>query len=131
MLMWEVSVGLPPFMNHEHNYDLALNIINEQQEAFHSKLYDFNIPTNIDDFGRSSNKNNKRNSIVIEAGSTRLTGVFKKLRVNSKSVNIQNKYYENTIRQPQTCDIDDDDDYNNPNLHSEEQEELEIPNDGF
>ncbi|CAB4472819.1 unnamed protein product [Rhizophagus irregularis] len=103
----------------------------KQQEAFHSKLYDFNIPTNIDDFGRSSNKNNKRNSIVIEAGSTRLTGVFKKLRVNSKSVNIQNKYYENTIRQPQTCDIDDDDDYNNPNLHSEEQEELEIPNDGF
>ncbi|POG62854.1 hypothetical protein GLOIN_2v1691815 [Rhizophagus irregularis DAOM 181602=DAOM 197198] len=107
------------------------NATEEQQEAFHSKLYDFNIPTNIDDFGRSSNKNNKRNSIVIEAGSTRLTGVFKKLRVNSKSVNIQNKYYENTIRQPQTCDIDDDDDYNNPNLHSEEQEELEIPNDGF
>ncbi|CAB4418186.1 unnamed protein product [Rhizophagus irregularis] len=112
-------------------YGLTQNPSNEQQEAFHSKLYDFNIPTNIDDFGRSSNKNNKRNSIVIEAGSTRLTGVFKKLRVNSKSVNIQNKYYENTIRQPQTCDIDDDDDYNNPNLHSEEQEELEIPNDGF
>ncbi|RGB36903.1 hypothetical protein C1646_813744 [Rhizophagus diaphanus] len=29
-------------------------------------------------------------------------------------------------------DIDDEDEvYNNPNLHSEEQDELEIPDDGF
>ncbi|CAB5350249.1 unnamed protein product [Rhizophagus irregularis] len=85
--------------------------ISKEQEAFHSKLYDFNIPENIDDFGQSSNQNNKRNSNVIEAGNTRLTKVFKKLRVNSSK--------------------SDDDEYNNPNLHSEEQEEFEIPNDGF
>ncbi|RGB42057.1 kinase-like domain-containing protein [Rhizophagus diaphanus] len=165
MLMWEISSGQPPFNNYEHDYDLALKIINgmrpkmrseiplkyknlmeqcwnanpserpdaytlrenireiklyyqnnpnelpqlianidkeanytnissklftskihkfenlpepknateEEQEAFHSKLYDFNIPKNIDDFGQASNQNNKRNSNVIEAGNTRLT----------------------------------------------------------
>ncbi|CAB4440307.1 unnamed protein product [Rhizophagus irregularis] len=104
--MWEISSGQPPFNNHEHDYDLALNIIN----AFHSKLYDFNIPENIDDFGQSSKQNSKIISNIIKAGSKRLSKVFKKLQINSKS---------------------DDDEYNNPNLHSEEQEEFEIPNDGF
>jgi hypothetical protein len=26
--MWEISSGQPPFINHEHDYDLAMNIIN-------------------------------------------------------------------------------------------------------
>ncbi|GET60286.1 kinase-like domain-containing protein [Rhizophagus irregularis DAOM 181602=DAOM 197198] len=28
MIMWEISSGQPPFVNHEHNYYLAMNIIN-------------------------------------------------------------------------------------------------------
>ena len=28
MLMWEISSGQPPFINCEHNYDLAMNIVN-------------------------------------------------------------------------------------------------------
>ncbi|EXX69544.1 Sps1p [Rhizophagus irregularis DAOM 197198w] len=28
MLMWEVSSGQPPFINYEHDYDLAMNIVN-------------------------------------------------------------------------------------------------------
>jgi serine/threonine protein kinase len=28
MLMWEISSGQPPFNNYEHDYDLAMNIIN-------------------------------------------------------------------------------------------------------
>ncbi|EXX78471.1 Cla4p [Rhizophagus irregularis DAOM 197198w] len=28
MLMWEISSGQPPFINYEHDYDLAMNIIN-------------------------------------------------------------------------------------------------------
>ncbi|PKK75473.1 kinase-like protein [Rhizophagus irregularis] len=28
MLMWEISSGQPPFINHEHDYDLVMNIIN-------------------------------------------------------------------------------------------------------
>ncbi|GBC12414.2 kinase-like domain-containing protein [Rhizophagus irregularis DAOM 181602=DAOM 197198] len=114
------------------NMDKKISYANAS--TFHSKLFDFNIPKNIDDFGQSSNQNNKRNSNVIEAGNTRLTKVFKKLRVNSKSVDIQNNYYRDKIQQSssQTGDNDDDDDeYNNPNLHSEEQEEFEIPDEGF
>ncbi|CAB4445865.1 unnamed protein product [Rhizophagus irregularis] len=102
------------------------NATEEEQEAFHSKLYDFNIPENIDDFGQSSKQNSKRIT-----GSKRLSKVFKKLQINSKSVDIQNNNYRDTTHQPQTGNIDDDDEYNNPNLHSEEQEEFEIPNDGF
>ncbi|RGB40014.1 hypothetical protein C1646_688682, partial [Rhizophagus diaphanus] len=26
--MWEISSGQPPFINYEHDYDLAINIIN-------------------------------------------------------------------------------------------------------
>ncbi|EXX74015.1 Cla4p [Rhizophagus irregularis DAOM 197198w] len=28
MLMWEISSGQPPFVNHEHDYNLVMNIIN-------------------------------------------------------------------------------------------------------
>ncbi|PKK63110.1 hypothetical protein RhiirC2_686138 [Rhizophagus irregularis] len=28
MLMWEISSGQPPFINHEHDYNLVINIIN-------------------------------------------------------------------------------------------------------
>src|SRR5437868_1297588 len=28
MLMWEISSGIPPFINYEYNYDLAMKIIN-------------------------------------------------------------------------------------------------------
>src|SRR3954469_22636555 len=28
MLMWEISSGQPPFINYDHDYDLAMNIIN-------------------------------------------------------------------------------------------------------
>ncbi|EXX68928.1 kinase-like domain-containing protein [Rhizophagus irregularis DAOM 181602=DAOM 197198] len=28
MLMWEISSGQPPFINYEHNYYLAMNIVN-------------------------------------------------------------------------------------------------------
>ncbi|CAB4424303.1 unnamed protein product [Rhizophagus irregularis] len=193
ILLWEISSGQPPFNNHKHDYDLALNIINgirpniiseiplkyknlmiqcwnanslerpdtnmllreireimlyyqnnpnelpqlnvnidkkinyentsnklftskihkfedlpepknatrEEQEAFYSKLYDFNLPKNIDDFGQSSNQNSKRINNIIKASSERLSKVFKNLQINSKS---------------------DDDECNNPNLHSEEQE---------
>jgi serine/threonine protein kinase len=28
ILIWEISSGQPPFVNYEHNYDLAMNIVN-------------------------------------------------------------------------------------------------------
>ncbi|RGB25685.1 kinase-like domain-containing protein [Rhizophagus diaphanus] len=62
------------------------NATEEEQEAFHSKSYDFNIP---------NNSNNEK-----------LSKEFKKLQIFSN---------------------DDDEVYNNPNFHSKEQDELEIP----
>ncbi|CAB5349572.1 unnamed protein product [Rhizophagus irregularis] len=85
----------------------------EGQEAFHSKTYDFSIPDNIEDFNNSNdqkiNKTSKMNSIFKE---------------------IQKDYKKETI-QVKGPVIDDDEIHNNPNLHSEEQDEFEIPDDGF
>ncbi|CAB4435749.1 unnamed protein product [Rhizophagus irregularis] len=110
------------------------NATEDEQEAFHSKLYDFSIPDNIDDIGKSSNqniKNTSRISNVIKAGSKKLSKVFKKLQINSKN-DIQNSYDRETIQQNPNVDIIDEDEvHNNPNLHSEDQDEFEIPDDGF
>ncbi|CAB4488403.1 unnamed protein product [Rhizophagus irregularis] len=121
------------------------NATEEEQEVFHSKLYDFNIPNKINDF----NKSNEQYSKKLSSDSEKLPKEF---------INLQNsnKYDEKEIIQQQMKrkdididddekeiiqqrtkrqnigDVDDDDEvYNNPNLHSEEQDELEIPDDGF
>ncbi|PKC63809.1 kinase-like protein [Rhizophagus irregularis] len=220
MLMWEISSGQPPFINHEHDYNLAMNIINgirprivsgtpveyknlmeqcwdavpskrpdigtliikiremnlyyqsitdesfqseiyknleqdktnsninsrlftskihqfenlpeprnateEELEAFHSnKSYDFNIPNNIDDFNKSSNQNSKASKIssIYKANSKRLSKMFEKLQIKNKTTQ-QTKGATNIANF-----IDEDEAYNNPNFHSEEQNELEIPDD--
>ncbi|EXX55693.1 Cdc15p [Rhizophagus irregularis DAOM 197198w] len=92
------------------------NATEEEQEVFHSKLYDFNIPNNINDF----NGSNKQYS-----DSEKLPKEFINLQINSNKI-IQQQMKRKDI------DIDDEDEvYNDPNLHSEEQDELEIPDDGF
>ncbi|GES79161.1 kinase-like domain-containing protein [Rhizophagus clarus] len=221
MLMWEISFGLPPFINYNHDYNLVIKIISgmrpkirseipseykslmeqcwdadpskrpdidtllkkiieiksyyrnkpdelppitevlnketsnntsnklftskihkfenlpepknateEEQEAFHSKPYDFNIPNNIDDFDKSSDQDRNNNSKiynVIKVNSRDLYKEFKKLQINSEN-NIQSYYNRNTIQLSQSVDINDDDDiHNNPNFHSIEHDKLEIP----
>ncbi|POG71846.1 kinase-like domain-containing protein [Rhizophagus irregularis DAOM 181602=DAOM 197198] len=82
-------------------------------EVFHSKLYDFNIPNDINDFNKSNEQNSSKSSKVITIfrdSNKKLSKLFKKLQIKSN---------------------DDDEVYNNPNLHSKEQDELEIPDDGF
>ncbi|GBC07451.1 hypothetical protein RclHR1_07480011 [Rhizophagus clarus] len=225
MLMWEISFGLPPFINYNHDYNLVIKIISgmrpkirseipseykslmeqcwdadpskrpdidtllkkiieiksyyrnkpdelppitevlnketsnntsnklftskihkfenlpepknateEEQEAFHSKPYDFNIPNNIDDFDKSSDQDRNNNSKiynVIKVNSRDLYKEFKKLQINSEN-NIQSYYNRNTIQLSQSVDINDDDDiHNNPNFHSIEHDKLEIPDDKF
>ncbi|CAB5374792.1 unnamed protein product [Rhizophagus irregularis] len=99
------------------------NATEEEQEAFHSKLYDFNIPNNINDFNKSNEQNSNKSSEVITGDtSEKLPEEFKKLQINSN-----NDEKEKTQKY-----VDEDDDvYNNPNLHSKEQDELEIPDDGI
>ncbi|POG81482.1 hypothetical protein GLOIN_2v1508304 [Rhizophagus irregularis DAOM 181602=DAOM 197198] len=91
------------------------NATEEEQEAFHSKLYDFNIPNNSKD----SNK--------------KLSKLFKKLQINSIGKNNDEKEITQQQIKRQSINVDDYDDevYNNPNFHSKEQDELEIPDDGF
>ncbi|PKK60913.1 hypothetical protein RhiirC2_792610, partial [Rhizophagus irregularis] len=96
------------------------NATEEEQEAFHSnKSYDFHIPDNIEDFNKLSSK---KNSI------SKISSIFKEPQ---KMANIQNDYKIEAM-QRQTMnhhikDNDEDEMYNNPNLHSEEQDELELP----
>ncbi|RGB39623.1 kinase-like domain-containing protein [Rhizophagus diaphanus] len=95
----------------------------EELEAFHSNKYDFNIPNNIDDFNKLSNQNSKASKIssIFKADNKKLSKVFKKLQINDEIM-------QQTKRRPNIGDSNDEDEtYNNPNFHSEEQNELEIP----
>ncbi|CAB5395679.1 unnamed protein product [Rhizophagus irregularis] len=107
------------------------HIIIEEQEAFHSKLYDFNIPNNVTDFNKSNEQNSSKSSKVITIfrdSSKKLSKLFKKLQIKS---NDDEKEIIQQIKR-QNINVDDDDEiYNNPNFHSKEQDELEIPDDGF
>ncbi|GBC20337.2 kinase-like domain-containing protein [Rhizophagus irregularis DAOM 181602=DAOM 197198] len=99
--------------------------IKEELEVFHSKPYDFSIPTNIDDFNNSSNQNNSRTSKInsfFKANSKKLSKMFKKLQVKDETV-------QQTKGSNVNFDDDEDEVYNNPNFHSEEQDEFEIPKD--
>ncbi|PKC58336.1 kinase-like protein [Rhizophagus irregularis] len=85
------------------------NATEEEQEVFHSKLYDFNIPNNIIDFNKSNEQNSSKSSKIITIfrdSNKKLSKSFKKLQINSNN---------------------DDEVYNNPNFHSKEQDKLEIP----
>ncbi|CAB4424211.1 unnamed protein product [Rhizophagus irregularis] len=77
--------------------------------TFHSnKSYDFNIPNNIDDFNKSSNQNSSKAS--------KISSIFKANKTTQQTKGATNIVNFN----------DEDEAYNNPNLHSEEQNELEI-----
>uniref|UniRef100_U9UGK5 Uncharacterized protein n=1 Tax=Rhizophagus irregularis (strain DAOM 181602 / DAOM 197198 / MUCL 43194) TaxID=747089 RepID=U9UGK5_RHIID len=62
--------------------------------------------------------------------SKKLSKVFKKLQISSKNDN-QNDYNKKTVITQNVNNEDDEEVYNNPNLHSEEQDKFEIPDDGF
>ncbi|GBB85147.1 hypothetical protein RclHR1_01170031 [Rhizophagus clarus] len=110
------------------------NATEEEQEAFHSKPYDFSIPYNIEDFDNKSNDNTSKSSDILKDDSSKkLFKIFENMQINSNNDN-QVSYKEETIQQVKKHNIDDIDDeemYDTSNFHSEEQAEFEIPNDGF
>ncbi|CAB5349688.1 uncharacterized protein OCT59_026102 [Rhizophagus irregularis] len=129
------------FISKVHNFENLLESRNST-EASHSKSYDFNIPNNIDDFHKSNERNSVKSSKIINTfrgDSERLPNEFKMLQINSnikgKNIDINDDEKELILRKTKRqniSNIDDDDEmYNNPNLHSNEQDELEIPDDGF
>ncbi|CAB4420546.1 unnamed protein product [Rhizophagus irregularis] len=99
------------------------NATEEEQEAFHSnKSYDFHIPNNIDDFNKSSSKKNSTSKISSKVSGKTLSNISKR---SSKNDNYK---VESMRKQIKKLHINDNDEvHNNPNLHSEEQDELELP----
>ncbi|GBC17262.2 kinase-like domain-containing protein [Rhizophagus irregularis DAOM 181602=DAOM 197198] len=104
--------------------------------VFTSKIHQFdNLPEpknategeqEVDDFNNSSNQKTSKINNYFKASSKRLSKVFKKLQINSKN-DIQNDNKKETIQQQIKGPINDEEVYDSPNLHSEEQDELEIP----
>ncbi|CAB4382300.1 unnamed protein product [Rhizophagus irregularis] len=98
---------------------------------FTSKIHNFgNLPEprnateeeqEVNDFNKSNEQNSNKSSKVItifRGDSEKLPEEFMKLQIKSN-----NDEKEKTQKY-----VDDDDEvYNNPNLHSKEQDELEIP----
>ncbi|CAB4381782.1 unnamed protein product [Rhizophagus irregularis] len=106
---------------------------------FTSKIHNFgNLPEpknateeeqEVNDFNKSNEQNSNKSSKVITIfrdSRKKLSKLFKKLQINS---NDDEK--EITQQHVNVSLTDDDEVYNNPNLHSKEQDELEIPDDGF
>ncbi|GES78403.1 kinase-like domain-containing protein [Rhizophagus clarus] len=60
------------------------NATEEEQEAFHSKPYSFNIPYNIEDFNNKSNKTSKSINILKD-DSKKLSKVFENMQINSNN----------------------------------------------
>ncbi|CAB4478765.1 unnamed protein product [Rhizophagus irregularis] len=108
----------------------------EEQEAFHSKSYDcFNIPDNIEDFNNLSDQNyvdTSKASSILKDDSEELSKSFNELQINSNEDNYGIEIMEQHQVKKHNIDIDDEDEiYDDKNFHSEEQDELEIPDDGF
>ncbi|CAB4438042.1 unnamed protein product [Rhizophagus irregularis] len=116
------------------------NATEEEQEVFHSKLYDFNIPNNINNFDKSNEQYSDSEKLPKEFINLQNSNKYDKKEIiqqQMKRKDIDTDDDEKEIIQQKTKrqnidDIDDEDEvYNNPNLHSKEQDELEIPDDGF
>ncbi|UZO03168.1 uncharacterized protein OCT59_023578 [Rhizophagus irregularis] len=110
------------------------NATEEELEAFYSKSYEFYIPDNIDEFDKSGSQKNSTSKLssIFKVGSKKLSKIFKR---NSKN-DIQNDYKGETMQQKvkkNNINVDgtvyEDEIYNNPNFHSEEQNEFELPDD--
>ncbi|PKK63985.1 kinase-like protein [Rhizophagus irregularis] len=105
------------------------NATEEEQQAFHSnKSCDFHIPNHIDDFGNLSNQNN--NSSKISSKGPIASDFWRKSQEilnysNSLLINFQEIMQQ---MKRNRINIDDEEDmYNNPNFHPEEQDEFELP----
>ncbi|CAB4420422.1 unnamed protein product [Rhizophagus irregularis] len=106
------------------------NATEEEQEAFHSnKSYDFHIPNNVDDFNKFSSKKNSTSKIssLFKVNSKRLSKLFKRSSKNDTQNDYKIGAMQQQIMNHHLKVNDDEEAYNNPNLHSEEQDELELP----
>ncbi|GES77798.1 kinase-like domain-containing protein [Rhizophagus clarus] len=163
MLMWEISSGQPPFINYEHNYDLAMNIINGIRpkigsgtplkyenlmkqcwdadpsnrpniETLRNKIRELNLfYQNKSNDQTEENNNNLEINNNVNNSENSISTIFysKSLDFHIPDNNIQDDHKRETMKlkvKKNDINFDDEDEiYNNPNLHSEEQNELELP----
>uniref|UniRef100_U9T0A4 Serine-threonine/tyrosine-protein kinase catalytic domain-containing protein n=1 Tax=Rhizophagus irregularis (strain DAOM 181602 / DAOM 197198 / MUCL 43194) TaxID=747089 RepID=U9T0A4_RHIID len=92
------------------------NAMEEEQEAFHSKLYDFNIPDNINDFDKPNNQ---------ESSTLNIANIFQVK--NEETFKKNEEIMQKQIKRDHVNFDDENEIHNDPNLHPEEQDELELP----
>ncbi|CAB4474519.1 unnamed protein product [Rhizophagus irregularis] len=101
------------FTSKIHNFENLpepKNATEEEQKVFYTtRSYDFSISDNNNDSKESSR-------------------LFKKLKMDN--VDVQNDYEREIMQQRSNISISDEV-QNNPNLHSEEKDKQETPDDGF
>ncbi|CAB4437568.1 unnamed protein product [Rhizophagus irregularis] len=122
--------------------DLEVNKVEENYTSsrlFTSKIHNFgNLPEprnateeeqEVNDFNKSNEQNSSKVVTIFEDSNKKVSKLFKKLQINS---NDDEKEITQKQIKRQNINVDDEDEvYNNPNFHSKEQDELEIPDDGF
>ncbi|CAB4427402.1 unnamed protein product [Rhizophagus irregularis] len=106
---------------------------------FTSKIHNFeNLPEprnateaeqEVNDFNKSNKQNSSKVITTFEDSNKKLSKLFKKLQINSNDD--EKEITEQQIKGKSINFDDEDEVYNNPNFHSKEQDELEIPDDGF
>ncbi|CAB4398585.1 unnamed protein product [Rhizophagus irregularis] len=104
----------------------------EEQEVLYSKSYGFKIPDNINEFNKSDIQNV---DISIKVNSKKLSNKIFEISQVNLNYDIRDYYKKEAIQQIQqikraniNININDENEiYNNPNLHSKEQNILEIP----
>ncbi|GBC47786.2 kinase-like domain-containing protein [Rhizophagus irregularis DAOM 181602=DAOM 197198] len=111
------------FTSKIHNFENLpepKNATEEEQKAFYTtRSYDFSISSNA---SKSSKINFKDND------SKESSRLFKKLKMENDDV--QNDYAREIMQQRSNISINDEV-QNNPNIHSEEKDKQETPDDGF
>ncbi|CAB5359055.1 unnamed protein product [Rhizophagus irregularis] len=103
---------------------MSSKIFTKEQKAFYTtRSYDFSISSNASNLSSKSSKINFKDNDSKE--SSRL---FKKLKMENDDV--QNDYAREIMQQRSNISINDEV-QNNPNIHSEEKDKQETPDDGF
>ncbi|PKY54074.1 hypothetical protein RhiirA4_472692 [Rhizophagus irregularis] len=179
--MWEISFGQPPFMNYEHDYILAINIIDgirpkiiseipSEYKSLMEQCWDAN-PLKRPDIYTLFNKineiklyyQNKPDELpqsIIKVDKKTINSIMSSKIFTSKIHNFENlpepknateeeqkvfyttRSYDFSIsdnnndsnessRLFKKLKMDNDEVQNNPNLHSEEKDKQETPDDGF
>ncbi|RGB40033.1 kinase-like domain-containing protein [Rhizophagus diaphanus] len=118
-----------------NNFEIKTSTNYVSSRLFTSKVHQFeNLPEpknateeeqEVEDFNNSNDEKINKTS-KINSGSKRLSELFNRLQISSKN-DIQNDHKKETMQQMKGSVNDGDEIHNNPNLHSEDQDEFEIP----